>query len=286
MEGPTREDVQQLCHILEAALSGDSGKRQQAEATLRSLSTREGFCTGLIGVLQAQGVHPSTKQLAAVQLKNNVSTRWSASRASASSGFTDREKELIRDRILTVIGLQDAQLAVQVAIVVAKIARHDYLRSPPLWADLFDRLTSAMFRTPPGEVTSRRAWLTLHHTIKELSTKRLPSDRRRLRELASSQLPIVWAAWHATAEQVMAHLVPDIAPCSSADVALAEPFEAWLLQTKVLRRLIMDGLVRCERSTTPALYTCQMSKFSFFVKRILSEIPRRCLDRPVHVCAC
>jgi hypothetical protein len=245
MADPSSEDVQQLCRILEAALSNDSCKRRHAEETLQSLSAREGFCTGLIAVLQAHGVHPSTKQLAAVQLKNNVAARWSTSdRGSASSGFTEREKTLVRSRVLTLVGLSDAQSAVQVAVIIAKIARHDYLRSPPQWPDLFDRLTGPFLRTSPGDLTSRRAWLTLHHTFKELSTKRLPSDRRRLRELVSYQLPMVWAAWQGTAEHIIVPQLPDTSPCSSADSALAELFEAWLLQTKVLRRLIMDGLVR------------------------------------------
>lgn len=65
------------------------------------------------------------------------------------------------------------QIAVQVAVVFAKVARNDF---PKEWESLFADLIAQM-RT--GDVlTVRRVYLVLHLVLKELSTKRLVADQK------------------------------------------------------------------------------------------------------------
>jgi hypothetical protein len=65
------------------------------------------------------------------------------------------------------------QIAVQVAIVFAKIARSDYPRE---WSSMFLDLVSLMQCGRPATV--RRVYLVLHHILKELASKRLAADQR------------------------------------------------------------------------------------------------------------
>jgi len=71
-----------------------------------------------------------------------------------------------------------AQFAVLLALVFAKIARTDY---PKHWPSLMDDLLAVM-----GEgdgLRRRRAYLVLHHVLKELSSKRLAADQRTFAEV-------------------------------------------------------------------------------------------------------
>ena len=73
------------------------------------------------------------------------------------------------------------QIAVQVAVTFAKVARSDYPRHwPSLLGDLAGRV-----RGPggPGALPARRAFLVLHHILKELSSRRLMADQRTFAEV-------------------------------------------------------------------------------------------------------
>ena len=73
------------------------------------------------------------------------------------------------------------QIAVQVAVTFAKVARCDYPRHwPGLLGDLAGRV-----RGPggPGALPARRAFLVLHHILKELSSRRLMADQRTFAEV-------------------------------------------------------------------------------------------------------
>ena len=244
MAGPPSDaDAAQLARILTSALAQNNAERQQAEAALASLTSREGYCLGLLAVLQAQGVPLSTKWLAAVQLKNNVTARWGVQpRGSQSAALTEGEKHHVREAALRLVGLPDAQLAVHLAVVVAKAARHDY---PARWPALFERLCAPLAQRTAGRLEARRIWLTLHHVYKELASKRLPLDRRRFRDITARDLPLVWAAWRECAAAVAGNVAAALAGDAAAAAAVAEAFEAWMLQTKVLRRLLMAGVPRC-----------------------------------------
>lgn len=70
------------------------------------------------------------------------------------------------------------QIAVQIGVVFAKVARYDYPQAwPSLFSDLLAKLQSA------DMLTTRRVYLVLHHILKELSTKRLAGDQRNFAEV-------------------------------------------------------------------------------------------------------
>jgi hypothetical protein len=86
------------------------------------------------------------------------------------------------------------QIAVQVALVVAKAARFDF---PSQWPTLFNDLLAGLQGSPaaaaaaggaaapagPSMLVVRRTYFVLHHVLKELSSKRLAADQKAFAEV-------------------------------------------------------------------------------------------------------
>ncbi|KFM28082.1 Importin-11 [Auxenochlorella protothecoides] len=83
--------------------------------------------------------------------------------------------------LLMLKGFTSPQLAVQVAVVISKIARVDY---PKAWPDLFQTLL-ALLSEATSRHTEQRTLLVLHHVLKELASKRLQSDQRAFEAVAA-----------------------------------------------------------------------------------------------------
>lgn len=66
-----------------------------------------------------------------------------------------------------------SQVATQLAVLIAKIARVD---CPREWPNLLPSLFEAVKSN--DDVVRHRSLLTLHHVIKQLASKRLAADRR------------------------------------------------------------------------------------------------------------
>jgi hypothetical protein len=113
------------------------------------------------------------------------------------------------------------QIAVQVALVVAKVARFDF---PSQWPGLFNDLLAGLgpaaaaaaaaaaagsgsssggaAAAGPSMLVVRRTYFVLHHVLKELSSKRLAADQKAFAEVglqetqknrsSSSEMPRAW----------------------------------------------------------------------------------------------
>lgn len=249
------DELQQLSSLMKAALSSDTSQRQQAEALLGELSGRENFCSMLMAILKHPESEESTKWLAAVQLKNTVHKRWSLHRVEGAPtrALTDQEKHILRSEILNLVGLKDATSALQVALSISKIARHDY---PNTWPTLLDQLLGPIVQGTADDLTSRRIWLTLHHTIKQLATKRLPVDKRNFQATTVKLMPVVWTAWADHGQYMKEHLPAAVSEVKGGNSPeLEHRFEAWMMVTKILRRLVMNGIPKCAPLPCPRIST-------------------------------
>lgn len=258
MDGQDAAQVQQLNQLLKAALSSDASQRQQAEALIGELSSRESFCSLLVAVLKHPDSEESTKWLAAVQLKNTVNKRWSMHRVDGgpSRALTDQEKAYLRSEILHVVGLKDAKAALQIALVVAKVARQDY---PHTWPTLLEQLLGPVVQGTADDLTSRRIWMTLHHIIKQLATKRLPADKRSFQQTTASLMPVIWTSWAADSKYMQENLPVAVAAGKAGhSPELEHRVEAWMMVTKILRRLIMNGIPRFASSPPDTMPTCTL----------------------------
>lgn len=124
------------------------------------------------------------------------------------------------------------------------MARLDYPRAwPTLFVDLLGRLQSAVEAGPAGTLAVRRSYLALHHTLKELASKRLAADQRAFEEVTAQLLEPLWKQWEADTAALTSGLPTALragSDPSSQQVPLLT-FERWLLQLKSLRRLLLFG---------------------------------------------
>lgn len=75
---------------------------------------------------------------------------------------------MIRRGLLTNLAEPINQIAVQLAVLVAKIARFDY---PKEWPELFPTLIQGIENS--DSLVQHRSLLTMHHVVKAISSKRL-----------------------------------------------------------------------------------------------------------------
>ncbi|KAL6745489.1 armadillo-type protein, partial [Haematococcus lacustris] len=242
-------DVPGVLQCLQGALSSSPEVQKQAETVLVSLERRPGFCSCLAEVIGCKDYDHSARWLASVQLKNSISRHW------RGSVFSAAEKSHIRSKLSSLVAEDDNQIAVQVALVYAKVARMDWPRD---WPALFSQLLGSSAGPAAAAPGNRRVWLVLHHVLKELSSKRLA--------VSAQLLPVVWSQWAADTQALLAGL-PSAAPAGPAPPPHHQPlllsFERWLLLLKppgwpgcpwavqVLRRLILFGCVSDAKSLQP-----------------------------------
>ena len=87
------------------------------------------------------------------------------------------------------------QIALQFAVVVSKIARYDY---PTKWKDLIpwivNAISTADFHSP--SLQHNTVLLTFRYVVKELSSKRLPNDKKAFRQTCLDCYPCIMSKWH------------------------------------------------------------------------------------------
>ncbi|KAL3150483.1 hypothetical protein ABBQ32_000305 [Trebouxia sp. C0010 RCD-2024] len=175
----------------------------------------------------------------------------------ASLNLEDAEKEYLRGQLLQLILEEDSQIAVQMAVVFAKVARVDYPRAwPSLFTDLLQQMQSL------NTLMVRRVYLVLHHALKELASKRLSSDQKAFAEASGAALPV---PHHAVASAFLnAAIIINTMECPAyirslpqalAAQAPGQPLllslERWLILLKALRRLIVFGFQSDARTLEP-----------------------------------
>lgn len=82
--------------------------------------------------------------------------------------MTDQEKLNLKQGLITDFSEPVSQIATQIAVLIAKIARYDCPRD---WQELFPRLLQAI--ESQDNLIQHRALLILHHVVKAISSKRL-----------------------------------------------------------------------------------------------------------------
>lgn len=133
-------------------------------------------------------------------------------------------------------------MAVQLALLISKIARVDYPRD---WPELFPTLLQKL--QSPDVLTTQRVYLVLNQTLKELSTKRLAADQRNFAEVTAQYFEYTWHHWCTDTQGILQGLRTLLAGpqtailASDQDQALRLTCERWMLCLKVLRRMLVHG---------------------------------------------
>ena len=119
---------QTLINILTKASSTDQQQVQTSTQQLQNWEREPGFYSSLQSIFIETSLPLEVRYLSAIQLKNGIDKYW---RKTASSAINKEEKALIRSRCLdSGINEPDRRLALQNALVIAKITRFDF---PHAW---------------------------------------------------------------------------------------------------------------------------------------------------------
>jgi len=253
------QDLEAVFNVLKSSLSQDSTTRNQGEATLRSLELSPGFSSCLTEIINRQEADHSVRWLAAVHLKNSINKYWRF--RSTPGSLSEDEKSHLRDRILKLMEEEDSQIAIQLAVVISKMARFDY---PKSWPQLFTELVSRL--PPPTSAENiqsntvvaipRRTILVLHHVLKELSSKRLASDQKCFEQLTSQIIQHIWSMWLADTTAITA-ILPSSSLSTNMQPSILLVLERWLLELKVLSRLLLFGYSSDSKTLEPVAVVTQ-----------------------------
>ncbi|KAL7750537.1 hypothetical protein RI367_003873 [Sorochytrium milnesiophthora] len=230
---PAAAGKQQLCALLVDATSQDIARVKSSEALLKSYETSPGYHATLLDIVLDATVQLESRWLAVICLKNGVEKYW---RRSAKGCIPVSEQAQIRTVLLTAFNEPNEQLATQIAVVIAKIARSDY---PAQWPDLLHVLFDSIRRAADLDASMRvvlrqRTLYTLLLVIKGLITQRIGASRRMVEQLAPELFQHILQTFREHCYQVF----------ESAGAGVYSEFDLGLvlLSLKCLRKLLVHGM--------------------------------------------
>ncbi|XP_043724537.1 importin-11 [Telopea speciosissima] len=234
-------DVPTMYTLLANSLSGDEALRKPAEAALSESESRPGFCSCLMEVITAKDLasQADVRLMASVYFKNSISRYWRSRRDSL--GISNEEKIHLRQKLLSHLREENYQIALQLAVIISKIARIDY---PKEWPELFSALARQL--QSADVLTSHRIFMVLFRTLKELASKRLNSDQRNFAEISSHLFEYSWHLWQSDMQTIL-HGFSALAQSSTVVASVDHQddlyltCERWLLCSKIIRQLIISG---------------------------------------------
>ncbi|OQR79172.1 importin-11-like [Tropilaelaps mercedesae] len=188
--------LEELTIVLCQALSQQEADVKIAEAKLGSYEVQAGYHHALMTIFcsGSKEISDEIRWMAIVCLKNGTYKYW---RRNSPFEITEEEKTAIRNMLLQAITMElNHQLALQVSLAIAKIARYDV---PADWQPLVPFLMSNL-NSPAGYQAS----LALYHVVKVLTTKRILHDRHMFCDLSIQIYDPVIACWKATTQAFVA----------------------------------------------------------------------------------
>ncbi|KAK0337104.1 hypothetical protein LTR59_014300 [Friedmanniomyces endolithicus] len=224
---PLNEDL--LVRTLHSAASSDPHQIQTGTKQLQQWERTDGYYKHLQSAYIDTRLPVELRYLAIIQLKNGIDKYW---RKTATNAVSKDDKDAIRSRLIQ-SSLQESEdgLALQEALVIAKIARFEY---PNDWPDALSALVQTLrSQVPPLQLA--RALLALLHIVKELSTARLQRSRQNLQAATPEIVHVLSTLYTESVAYWLPRLGEDVDHETAAAMRLS------LMAMKVLRRLIITG---------------------------------------------
>lgn len=224
-----------VVEVLQGAASQNPEILKPAESKLKEWETQAGFYTTLFNVISNHSIDVNVRWIAVLYMKNGVDRYW---RKNAPNAIAEAEKYSIKQGLLSSFTEPINQIAVQRAVLIAKIARLD---CPREWPDLFPTLLTAVENA--NTLVQHRSLLTLHHVVKAISTKRLAGDRKVFYEFTSNIYNFILTLWNNYTEA----FIRDIFQDANVDIITIN-LEKALLTLRILRKLSMHGFYKPHES--------------------------------------
>ena len=116
--------IKTLYHTLTAASSSDSQQIKSGTQQLQNWEKQPGYYGSLQSILVDVSLPVEVRYLCIIQLKNGIDKYW---RKTATNAIRKGERDLIRSRSIEIgTNEPDHRLALQNALMIAKIVRHEY----------------------------------------------------------------------------------------------------------------------------------------------------------------
>ncbi|XP_037114580.1 importin-11 [Syngnathus acus] len=213
---------------LTQATSQDTAVLKPAEEQLRQWETQPGFYSVLLNIFNNHMLDVNVRWLAVLYFKNGIDRYW---RRVAPNALSEEEKTTLRAGLITNFNEPVNQIATQIAVLIAKVARLD---CPRQWPELIPILLESVVKGQDA-LQQHRALLTFYHVTKTLSSKRLAQDKRLFQDLASGIYSFACSMWSHHTDLFLQQI------CARDETAAMASLERTLLSLKVLRKLTVHG---------------------------------------------
>uniref|UniRef100_A0A672QD90 Importin-11 n=1 Tax=Sinocyclocheilus grahami TaxID=75366 RepID=A0A672QD90_SINGR len=218
-----------VLQALTQATSQDSAVLKPAEEQLRQWETQPGFYSVLLSIFNNHLLDVNVRWLAVLYFKNGIDRYW---RKVAPHALSEEEKSSLRAGLITNFNEPVNQIATQIAVLIAKVARLD---CPRQWPELIPILLESV--KVQDSLQQHRALLTFYHVTKTLASKRLATDRRLFQDLASSIYSFACSLWNHHTDTFLQQIYTGDQQTSLSSL------ERTLLSLKVLRKLTVHGFI-------------------------------------------
>uniref|UniRef100_A0A8C5N3S8 Importin-11 n=1 Tax=Gouania willdenowi TaxID=441366 RepID=A0A8C5N3S8_GOUWI len=216
-----------VLQTLTQATSQDTAVLKPAEEQLRQWETQPGFYSVLLTIFNNHMLDVNVRWLAVLYFKNGIDRYW---RRVAPHALSEEEKTSLRAGLITNFNEPVNQIATQIAVLIAKVARLD---CPRQWPELIPILLESV-KGQDG-LQQHRALLTFYHVTKTLASKRLAQDRRLFQDLASGIYSFACSLWSHHTDCFLQQIY------ARDEAAALGSLERTLLSLKVLRKLTVHG---------------------------------------------
>ncbi|NXV81651.1 IPO11 protein, partial [Atlantisia rogersi] len=218
-----------VLQVLTQATSQDTAVLKPAEEQLKQWETQPGFYSVLLNIFTNHSLDVNVRWLAVLYFKNGIDRYW---RRVAPHALSEEEKTTLRAGLITNFNEPVNQIATQISVLIAKVARVD---CPRQWPELIPTLVESV--KVQDDLRQHRALLTFYHVTKTLASKRLAADRKLFYDLASGIYGFACSLWNHHTDTFLQHV------CTGDETAAANSLERTLLSLKVLRKLTVHGFV-------------------------------------------
>ncbi|KAM6109186.1 importin-11 [Phoenicopterus ruber ruber] len=218
-----------VLRVLTQATSQDTAVLKPAEEQLKQWETQPGFYSVLLNIFTNHTLDVNVRWLAVLYFKNGIDRYW---RRVAPHALSEEEKTTLRAGLITNFNEPVNQIATQISVLIAKVARVD---CPRQWPELIPTLLESV--KVQDDLRQHRALLTFYHVTKTLASKRLAADRKLFYDLASGIYSFACSLWNHHTDTFLQHV------CTGDEAAAANSLERTLLSLKVLRKLTVHGFV-------------------------------------------
>ncbi|XP_063036788.1 importin-11 isoform X3 [Melospiza melodia melodia] len=218
-----------VLQVLTQATSQDTAVLKPAEEQLKQWETQPGFYSVLLNIFTNHSLDVNVRWLAVLYFKNGIDRYW---RRTTPHALSEEEKSTLRAGLITNFNEPVNQIATQISVLIAKVARVD---CPRQWPELIPTLVEAV--KVQDDLQQHRALLTFYHVMKTLASKRLATDRKLFYDLTSSIYSFACSLWNHHTDTFLQQI------CRGDEAAAANSLERTLLSLKVLRKLTVHGFV-------------------------------------------